>query len=186
MPKKYSYNDIPSYTSHASYHINIEWIGIERTIENYIKDYNLNLDPEFQRAHVWTEEKQVKYVEYCLRGGHSSKDLYFNCVGWNHGELGDYVIVDGKQRLEAVRKFMRNDLEIFHNKELKNKKPIKFEDFGDRPRMIKSTFLWHINDLATYKEVLQWYLDLNEGGIIHTSEELNKVKELLKNEINNS
>jgi hypothetical protein len=184
MAKKYSYNDIPSYTRHSSYSVNVEWAGIERTIEGYIKDYNLNLDPEFQRAHVWNEGRQVKYVEYCLRGGHSSKDLYFNCIGWN-ADPGEYVIVDGKQRLEAVRKFMRNELEIFHNKELKNKKPLKFEDFGDRPRMIKSTFIWHINDLGTYKEVLQWYLDLNEGGVAHTTEELNRVIGLLKNEINN-
>lgn len=178
MIKKYSYNDIPSYTKKSSYQINVEWASLEKTIEAYVKDYNLNLDPEFQRAHVWDEVRQAKYVEYCLRGGHSSKDLYFNCIGWNDTP-SDYVIVDGKQRLEAVRKFMRNNLEIFYNKELKNKKPLKFEDFIDRPRMIKSNFLWHINDLNTYKEVLQWYLDLNDGGIAHTSEELNKVKKLL-------
>lgn len=182
MSKKYKYNDIPSYTARASYHVNIEWAYLEEAIANYIKDYGLNLDPDFQRAHVWDEEKQAKYVEYCLRGGHSGKDLYFNCIGWNETP-GEYVIVDGKQRLEAVRKFMRNELEIFHDSSfLKNKKPIKFEDFSDRPRLIKSNFSWHINDLKDRKAVLQWYLDLNEGGVVHTSEELNKVKKLLKAE----
>lgn len=181
MTKKYKYNDIPSYTSHGSYAINIEWASIERTVEGYIKDYNLNLDPDFQRGHVWNKEKQEKYVEYCLRGGTSSRTLYFNCVNWNAGDPGEYVIVDGKQRLEAVRSFIRNDLEIFCDGSfLKNKKPLKFEDFSDRPRMIKANFIWHINDLKTRKEVLQWYLDLNEGGVVHTSEELNKVKKLLK------
>jgi uncharacterized protein with ParB-like and HNH nuclease domain len=182
MTKKYKYNDIPSFTNRAGYFVTIEWAGIERTIEGYIKDFGLNLDPDFQRAHVWDENKQAKYIEYCLRGGQSGRDLYFNCIGWN-STPGEYVIVDGKQRLEAVRKFMRNELEIFHDgKFLKNKKPIKFEDFDDRPRLIKSCFTWHINDLKDRKAVLQWYLDLNEGGVVHTSEELNKVKKLLAKE----
>ena len=47
---------------------------------------------------------------------------------------------------------------------------------------MKSNFTWHINDLEDRKAVLQWYLDLNEGGVIHTAEELNKVKKLLDEE----
>ena len=41
-------------------------------------------------------------------------------------------------------------------------------------------FTTNINNLQTYKEVLQWYVDLNEGGTIHTTDELNRVKNLLK------
>ena len=40
-------------------------------------------------------------------------------------------------------------------------------------------FRWHVNDLSTYSEVLQWYLDLNSGGTVHTEEELNRVQQLL-------
>jgi len=31
-------------------------------------------------------------------------------------------------------------------------------------------------------EVLQWYLDFNSGGVVHTEEELKKVRELLESE----
>jgi hypothetical protein len=34
--------------------------------------------------------------------------------------------------------------------------------------------------LKTKQEVLQWYIELNEGGTPHTEEEINRVKELIK------
>lgn len=182
MANQYKFSDIPQYTRGSCYHINCGWSYLEELLNGYIKESNLNLDPDFQRAHVWDENKQKRYVEYVLRGGSSGKELYFNCVNWSIGISGEFVIVDGKQRLEAVRKFMRNELEIFDNGLIKNKKPLKFSDFGEKLRITKADFQININDLATRKEVLQWYLDLNEGGVVHTSEELNKVKKLLAHE----
>ena len=40
----------------------------------------------------------------------------------------------------------------------------------------------NIATLKTRKEVLQWYLDFNTGGVIHTDKEINKVKDLLRKE----
>ena len=40
--------------------------------------------------------------------------------------------------------------------------------------------LININNLKTEKEVLQWYVDLNEGGTPHTSEEIDKVKQMIE------
>jgi hypothetical protein len=42
-----------------------------------------------------------------------------------------------------------------------------------------------VNDLKTREEVLQWYLDLNSGGVVHTEEELNRVREMLEKEKGN-
>jgi hypothetical protein len=39
-----------------------------------------------------------------------------------------------------------------------------------------------VNDLKTKAEVLQWYLDINSGGVVHTETELEKVKRLLTKE----
>ena len=85
---------------------------------------------------------------------------------------GPFEIVDGKQRLETVLRFLRNEIPVFGNNYLK--------DFDILP--VDVDFVFNINDLKTRKEVLQWYLDLNSGGVIHTKEELDKVKELLKKE----
>ena len=138
----------------------------------------LDLDPDFQRGHVWTEAKQIAYVEFCLRDGQGSRTLLFNHPGWNKDYKGMMVLVDGKQRLEAVRKFLRNDLPIFGGNRL--------NDFEDKDRLLRTNaahFTFSVNALPTRREVLEWYLQINSGGVVHTAEELAKVEELLKNEV---
>lgn len=187
--KKYSFRDVPQFTRSASYCVNIGWNYLEKHIEQELNSEfgaKLDLDPDFQRVHVWNEEKQRRYVEFILRGGHSSQDIYLNCAGWQGDFRGPYVLVDGKQRLEAVRKFLRGELTIFHNKLLGNKKPLSVNDFKDAPSITRASFRWNVNDLNTRVEVLQWYLDLNAGGVVHTDEEINKVKEMLKKEKKNA
>jgi len=40
----------------------------------------------------------------------------------------------------------------------------------------------NVNDLQTRAEVLQWYIDFNSGGVVHTAEEIARVKALLEKE----
>jgi hypothetical protein len=57
-----------------------------------------------------------------------------------------------------------------------------FSDFKDRLHITGPRFRWHVNDLDTRAEVLQWYLDLNTGGVVHTSAEIKRVQALLAKE----
>lgn len=171
------FQDIPQFTPSAPYTVHGAW----HNIEDQLKDWNevaygspLNLDPDFQRGHVWTEKKQREYVEFILRGGQSSKDIYMNHPRWMDSFKGEMTLVDGKQRLEAVRKFMRNELKVFGMGYRK--------DFSNRRTPSDCMFIYHINTLKTRAEILQWYLDLNTGGVVHTDEEIKKVKALLKKE----
>ena len=171
-----SIKDIPKFTSWGTYSVDIGWDFLEEQIDSYVKESNLQLEPDFQRGHVWTTEQQVKYVEFCLKGGKSSRNLLFNNPNWSHDKsetYNDFVLVDGLQRLTAVLKFLRNELVVFNNN--------YFKDFTDKPRVTLRGQRFHIyiNDLSSKKEVLQWYLDLNSGGVIHSEEELNKVKSML-------
>lgn len=179
------FQDLPLYTRTASYVIDVFWDHLEVSLERYSEDgkgwNGLDLDPPYQRAHVWNETKQRQYVEYILRGGKSSRDLYFNHPNWMGNFRGVLELVDGKQRLEAVRKFLRNELRIFPSV-LNDQRGFLYSDFTDG-LPIHAGFKFHINDLKTRKEVLQWYLDLNEGGVVHTEEELSKVREMLNSEV---
>ena len=175
--------DIPKFICNPNYAVHTSWSYIEETLKSY-NDYKncddmggLDLDPDFQRAHVWTEDKQIAYVEFCLRGGAGSRDILFNHPGWHDRYDGEMVLVDGKQRLEAVRKFMRNELPVFNGNYLDD-----FEDKKIMLRDIDNHFIFKVNDLKTRKEVLQWYLDINTGGVVHTDEEIEKVKKLLEKE----
>ena len=113
------FEDIPRFINSPNYQINVPWKGIERTLKSWNELNTLDLNPDFQRGHVWTRTKQIEFVEFCLRGGRSSRVILFNNPGWMNKFEGALVLVDGKQRLEAVRKFMRNKLPIFNGIYLK-------------------------------------------------------------------
>lgn len=168
------FSEIPQFTRRAGYHVHIGWDYLERWIEREQRENNLDLNPEFQRGHVWNDKKRRNYVEFILRGGQSSRDIYFNCPGWMGDFRGPLVLVDGKQRIEAVRKFLSNKLSIFDGHH--------FNEFEDRVSIVRHNFIVNINDLNTHAEVLQWYLDLNSGGVVHSKKELDKVRAMLAKE----
>lgn len=168
------FNDIPQI-SHANYRVNIPWSLLERALQGYFEDYQLNIEPDFQRNHVWTLIQQTRYIEWVLRGGKSGRELLFNCPGWGTSyQINKMVLVDGLQRLTAVRKFLNNDIPIFGDN--------YFKDFEDRICIGGPDFVFYVNNLPTRKQVLQWYLDINSGGTPHTEEEIEKVRKLLEEE----
>lgn len=165
--------DIPKFMTAPSYRVSVDWGYLEKHLEHYAK-YELDLSPDYQRGHVWSEAKQIAYVEYKVKGGQGSDCLLWNHPNWMGSFKGTLELVDGKQRLEAVRKFMRNELPIFGGNYLK--------DFDNQRYFTRIDFVFMVNDLKTRELTLQWYLDLNSGGVVHTDEELGKVKQLLDEE----
>lgn len=158
----------------GNYKVNTFLDNLEDTIRRFVKEYNLNLDPDFQRAHVWDLEKRVKYVEFLLKGG-KSNPIYFNCVNWRSFKpLGEFVIVDGKQRLTAILMFLNDEFSVF--KEMDSDGIGYYASEFD---MIPNDVEFIINDLPSRELVLKWYLQMNEGNVAHTEEELNKVRQML-------
>lgn len=169
------FSSIKPFISSGHYAVNVGWDYLEQHL-NGLFEQGLNIDPDFQRAHVWREKQQREYVEFILRRGDSSRTVLLNCPGWHEGlTRGEFVLVDGKQRLEAVRKFLRNELLAFG---------YKYNEYGDKLyRAGRPDFIFQTNDLETRAEVLEWYLQLNSGGVMHTSTELNRVRDLLNIEL---
>jgi len=169
------FQDLPQLTQSGSYRVNVTLTRIIPTLAEWERDYGLILDPDFQRAHVWTEQQQIKFVEFMLRGGKSGRELLFNCprFGSNSNNKEPMVLVDGKQRINAITRFMSHELPIFGGHYL--------SDFTDTPRYYVTDFILCINDLQTRAEVLQWYLEVN-SGTPHTEQELERVRLLLESE----
>ena len=172
--KTFSYNDIQRLTRNPNYRINVDWDALTSLLNRWQNEYRLcklDLDPEFQRGHVWTEEQQRAYVEFKLKGGNGSNTIIFNCIGWRTSFAGPFVLVDGKQRLTAVIKFLNDDLTVFGG--------YKKSEITGR---IKSDidFIFCVNDLPTMNDVYKWYVELNESGTPHTQEEIDKVKKMIK------
>ena len=177
MKKITKFKDIPQFTSAGTYQVNYPLTSLVRYIEEEIEEMGLELNPEFQRGHVWTDEQQIAWIEYHLRGGKSGNTIYLNNPFWNSyrspkpGEYSDYVCVDGLQRITAAQRFIHNEIKVFGS---------YFDEYEDSLRLINdATMLLNINDLKTEKEVLQWYIDMNVGGTPHTKSEIERVQQML-------
>jgi hypothetical protein len=164
------FKDKLSFTSNVNYQVCVKWDSLESHI-NRDKPY-LDINPDFQRCHVWTKKQQIEYIEYKIKGGPGGDFIYCNCPGWMNDFRGPYEVVDGKQRINAVLNFIRNKIKAFG---------YYYNQFEDRiPHYLE--FIWHVHDLKTRKELLKWYLELNTKGTPHKKSEIEKVKSMLKNE----
>lgn len=172
MKKHLRYDDIEKFPR-SHYQVDVGWSYLREWLEHAGEP---DLDPDFQRAHVWTEDQQRAYCEFRLRGGESGGSLHWNHPNWMGSFDGKLTLVDGKQRLAAVTRFMQNDLQVFDGYYLENIDPIFYKRIG------QASFRMHVGCLKTRADVLRWYLMINAGGTPHTSEELDKVRNLLKDE----
>ena len=173
-----TFRDIPQFTRGAHYAVDVEWGYLSTFFTRHIVEDRLDINPEFQRGFCWSSQQKKNYIQYILRGGMSGRDIYCNCPFWQFGSVQpkdpqwQYVLVDGKQRLDAVLGFLNNEFTIFDDH--------YFKDFTDKLRMSSGGFKWHINTLKTYNEVLDWYIQLNTGGTVHDQSEIDRVKDLIK------
>lgn len=169
------FQDVPQFTRNSPYQVDVGWDYLESTLTQFAAAGGMDMDPDFQRAHVWTEAQQIAFVEFVLRGGRSAMNIYWNCPTWQrHRKFKTdqpIVLVDGKQRLEAARRFMRSENPAFGS---------LYREYTDRMRITTARFTFHVNDLETRAEVLQWYLEFNTGGTPHTPEEIEKVRKMLE------
>jgi uncharacterized protein with ParB-like and HNH nuclease domain len=171
------FRDIPQFTRAGSWECSYSIVSALHFIDNKTGDVNkpIDLNPDFQREHVWTPAQQIAWLEFFLRGGKTGRVLYFNCPDWHNTpttDYNDFVVVDGKQRIQALRRFVGNEIKAFGS---------YFREYTDNPRVV-SDVLININDLQTKAAVLQWYLEMNAGGTPHSPAEIQRVRKLLAKE----
>jgi len=169
--------DIPPFTRDGNWECDFDLRGVMGFLEDQDnRDMKIDLNPDFQRAHVWTEGQQILWLQHHLRGGKSGRYLYFNHPGWMSSYKGDFVLVDGKQRIEAIRRFLNNEIKVFDH---------YWEEYADhnRPLVTRNTMRINVNNLPTRAAVLQWYIEMNAGGTPHTDEEIAKVLALYDEEV---
>ena len=173
MPRFRRLSDIPQRTQEPFYRTDVDWKSLEAYIGRLVSEYGLNLDPDFQRGHVWSDRQRERYLEHELSGGVGSNLIRLNHPQWRRSYEGDFVIVDGLQRLETILRFLRNEARAY-GKYLR-----EYEDALSQmgPRLTIS-----INTLDTREKVLWWYIELNEGGTPHKEEEIARVRTLIDQE----
>lgn len=168
------FRDIPQFTTAGAWQCNFDLDRVWPWIETQKQELGgIDLDPDFQRAHIWSEPQQIAWLEFFLRGGKTARVIYFNHPGWMRSWKGTLTLIDGKQRLEAIRRFVRGEIPAFGS---------LYSEYTDRPDIVHHSLEINVNNLATRREIIQWYCDMNAGGTPHTAAEIEMARALLERE----
>ena len=180
------WEELPKFIEDGNYEITVRLPELVNKIETYkvskdksVVEYNLDMNPDFQRGHVWMEEQQIKYIETLLMGGaKNARVIYLNCPDWsfnNENNYHDFVCIDGLQRYTAIKRFINNEIKVFG---------CYLNEIEDKDKMLRRVEMrLNINSLKSKKDVLKWYLQINDGGTPHTKEEIERVKKLYEKEL---
>lgn len=164
-------SDIPQLmASGVVYECDVGWQYLEHWLTS---QEGATLCPDFQRGHVWIEQQQIDFVEFSLKGGTSGRNIYWNSPTWTTKASSDLVLVDGLQRITAVRRFMGGEIPAFG---------FLIHEFEGSFPSFQYRFHFHVNELQTRVQVLNWYLEINAAGTPHTEEELERVRDLIRAE----
>jgi hypothetical protein len=156
------------------YSVSIPMDQLESTLARYDERGILQLDPDFQRGIKWDSDQQTAYVEWLFRDGHTGREFFWNCPGWMQDFRGPMVLVDGRQRLEAVLSFLRGDIRAFG---------FHSTDFADlRRQTMNNNLTFNVAAMSSRADLLRWYIDLNSGGTAHAEEDITRAAELLERE----
>lgn len=148
----------------------------------------LEMIPDFQRGLVWSEEKQIYFVECMLRNllPKSAYNLTFNMphffnvpttVSKNPTKYRNLVCIDGLQRFTSIENFVLGKFKVFNNQ-------VGIEDLRYTAFDLKNkTFTINVFEYDNTQDILNLYLNMNTGGIAHEDSEINRVKALLEKTI---
>ena len=75
-----------------------------------IKEKNLILDPDYQRAEVWDKKKKTAFIESLYMEIMIPPIYVVEIPGESVLDVNKYEVVDGKQRLSAIQMFISNAL----------------------------------------------------------------------------
>ncbi len=171
MAYKIKVKELPQLMGEGNYAIDVMLGDLPRVINEYRTEYGMEMNPDFQRGHVWTREQEVKYVEFVLRGGHTALDFYFNHPHWMGSFEGTMVCVDGLQRITAILRFLNDEFPVFDG--------VFASEIEGLMRTMRYHFRIHVNSLENRDDVLRWYIEFNSGGTPHSREEIERVRGLI-------
>lgn len=165
----------------GKYEVDVFLWQLRNYFEGHVKDGGqLELCPDFQRGHVWTEVQRSRYVEAFIRGAAPTL-LQFNCPSYGDPLANTdsdmprdlMVCVDGLQRFTALTDFVDDKVEVFGG--------MRCKDFAGSPFDVKRMMVKvRVHGFVIRADLLQFYLDINSGGTVHPEEELERVRELLQ------
>ncbi|EIX7366591.1 DUF262 domain-containing protein [Salmonella enterica subsp. enterica serovar Infantis] len=127
----------------------------------------LDFDANYQRGYVWGHEEQQAFLNAVISGFPIGSVALAKAPDWCSRELPYIEVVDGKQRLTTLKKFITNEIPI-----ILADGPLYWRDmtraeqlvFGRRP--LPAVVL----DEVTYKDRLAYFMVVNFTGVPQSEE----------------
>lgn len=128
--------------------------------------------PEYQRDLVWTfKQKQDLIVSVLI--DNPIGDFVFKENRLDGGATFHYSVIDGQQRINALREFVTNQFPMEDGR--------YFSDllFWDQRRLFEKRVIYYTVPEASLKTEIDIYIGRNKGGTAHTEKELKKALRVL-------
>lgn len=137
-------------------------------------DFIVNMNPEYQRDLVWTETQEQALLDSIYNNIEIGKFAFIH-LDYNANDPTSYEILDGKQRLNTLIKFNEGRIKY---------KGLTIFEMNTIDRYHFYHYPISFGELynATKKQVYEYFLKLNTGGVTVPEAHLNKVRELYQSE----
>jgi hypothetical protein len=133
------------------------------TLAQLVSDNTIDVSPKYQRRFRWDEERQSRLIESFLM------NVPVPPIFLNEDRYGEYSVIDGKQRLLAIKEFFRGKLEltglnVFHdiNHKTFDDLPVKLQSVMKTRPTLRAIIILRQSDEDVKFEVFQ---RLNTGGV---------------------
>lgn len=150
--------------------VTMYWSMMPEWLQHRAIASGIDLSPIFQRDRVWSQTQKTKYLEFRLSGGNTSKDIHWNTASSTRAWDEPLLLMDGKQRIDAVLEFLDDRVPVFGH---------LFSEYSGTPDSTFAQFHFHTHNFQDPDDILRWYIDMNRGGVVHSDDEIERVRALL-------
>jgi cyanate lyase len=135
--------------------------------------FGVDMNPAYQRELVWELEDKVKLIDSIFSNVDIGKFVFRQLPERTSIEAPYYEVVDGKQRLSAIKDFYEDRFKY---------KGLTFSELNFRDQAHFETYPISVANVqrATDQQIYKLFVRLNTGGKAVSEEQINKVKELIK------
>lgn len=146
--------------------------NISSLLHTIYKGSGIDLNPDYQRELIWSEEQKVALIDSIFKNIDIGKFAIIRRK-FDQERNNYYEILDGKQRIQALMDFYECRIKY---------KGLTYNDlhWRDRIHFREYNISWAETEPLTNEQKYRYFLKLNTSGTPVSEEHMNKVKEMLK------
>jgi len=173
---KEEHSKIPVFTEEDNIRLNYYQTGMTH-FWSVLYYFGVNMNPDYQRDLVWELKDKVKLIDSIFHNVDIGKFVFRSLEykeSYEKNEKGyTYEIIDGKQRLTAIKEFYEDRFKY---------KGRTFSELNLRDKAHFDTYSISCAEVkgATDQQIYKLFVRLNTGGKAVSEEQINKVKNLIK------